>query len=91
MENENIIVECQHLQAKKGLKKFSTFRIVFFFNSVLYLAIVPRNGKIVWKHGPFNRSLYIMLKFIERPKTPGITQPFNKNMTLPEGNKAVFR
>ena len=32
-----------------------------------------------------NRNLYVMLKFTERPKTPGITS--KKNMAFPEGNK----
>ena len=32
-----------------------------------------------------NRNLYVMLKFTERPKTPGITS--NKIMAFPEGNK----
>ena len=31
--------------------------------------------------GRLNRNLYVMLKFTERPKTPGITLAF------PEGNK----
>ena len=34
--------------------------------------------------GRLNRNLYVMLKFTERPKTPGITS--KKNMTFPEGN-----
>ena len=38
--------------------------------------------RIVWKQT--NRNLYAMLKFTERPKTPGIT---SKNMAFPEGNK----
>ena len=28
--------------------------------------------QIVWKHS-LNRNLYVMLKFTERPKTPGMT------------------
>ena len=39
--------------------------------------------QIVWKH--FNRNLYVMLKFSERPKTPGMTS--KKNIAFPEGNK----
>ena len=35
--------------------------------------------------GRLNRNLYVMLKFTERPKTPGITS--KKNMAFPEGNK----
>ena len=45
MENENIIVECQHLQAKKGLKKFSTFRIVFFFQFSTLFSHSPKKRK----------------------------------------------
>ena len=35
--------------------------------------------------GRLNRNLYVMLKFTERPKTPGITS--KKNMAFPEGNE----
>ena len=35
--------------------------------------------------GPLNRSLYVMLKFTERPKTPAMTS--KKNIAFPEGNK----
>ena len=35
--------------------------------------IVTRNENIICKYGPFNRNLYIMLKFTERLKTQGIT------------------
>ena len=37
--------------------------------------------------GRLNRNLYVMLKFIERPKTPGITS--KKNMAFPGGNKLL--
>ena len=32
--------------------------------------------------GHLNRNLYVMLKFTERPKTPGMT---SKNIAFPEG------
>ena len=38
---------------------------------------------MVWKHH-LNRNLYVMLKFTERPKTPGMTS--KKNIAFPEGN-----
>ena len=34
--------------------------------------------------GRLSRNLYVMLKFTERPKTPGMT---SKNIAFPEGNK----
>ena len=45
--------------------------------------------RVVWKHG-LNRNLYVMLKFTERPKTPGISSKktwlFLKGM---KGNKLL--
>ena len=35
--------------------------------------------------GRLNRILYVMLKFTERPKTPGMTS--KENIAFPEGNK----
>ena len=44
-----------------------------FVGAVLMdLSIVTRNGK-PGNTGRLNRNLYVMLKFTERPKTPGIT------------------
>ena len=48
----------------------------FFLSNYRYLMtinIVTRNGKISGNMGRLNRSLYVMLKFTEQPKTPGIT------------------
>ena len=35
--------------------------------------------------GRLNRILYVVLKFTERPKTPGMTS--KENIAFPEGNK----
>ena len=35
--------------------------------------------------GPLNRILYVVLKFTERPKTPGMTS--KENIAFSEGNK----
>ena len=41
--------------------------------NLLLQVIVITNGKTLWKQGPSETNLYVMPKFTESPKTPGIT------------------
>ena len=48
------------------------------------MSIVTRNG-LSGNTGRLNRNLYVMLKFTERPKAPGMTS--KKGIAFREGNK----
>ena len=68
---------------------YSLFKRINFVRRTVTISrpvvtIVTRNGQS-GNTGRLNRNLYVMLKFTERSKTPGITS--TKNMTFPERNK----
>ena len=70
---------------RHGLQKRTLYRKKYCFFRRLGKNIVTRNWKIVWKQdGRLNSNLSVMLKFTERPKTPGWLQ---KSIAFPDRNK----
>ena len=51
----------------------------------IHYSHIHKKRRLSKNTGRLNRNLYDMLKFTERPKTPGIIS--KKNMAFPEGNK----